>query len=98
MTTRELAERVVEVAGRGRVPATIPLPLARAMAAAGQRISRVIRRPPMLSKGQLHYLQWQARADTSKARRELGWERTPLDEGLRNTLSAMNLVEKRGER
>jgi dihydroflavonol-4-reductase len=90
---RELAETVVRVAGRGRVPPTLPLPLARALAAAGESVSRVIRRPPLVSRGQLHYLQWQAKADSSKAQRELGFTPTPLEDGLRRTLDAMGLRE-----
>ena len=65
--------RVREVAGRGRVPPMMPVPLAKAFAADGEGVSRVIRRPPMLPKGQLTYLLWQARPDSSKAQRELGW-------------------------
>jgi dihydroflavonol-4-reductase len=89
---RELAETIVRVAGRGRVPPTLPLPLARALAAAGESVSRVIRRPPLVSRGQLHYLQWQAKAVSSKAQRELGFTPTPLEEGLRRTLDAMGLA------
>jgi dihydroflavonol-4-reductase len=89
---RELAETIIRVAGRGRVPPTLPLPLARALAAAGESVSRVIRRPPLVSRGQLHYLQWQAKAVSSKAQRELGFTPTPLEEGLRRTLDAMGLA------
>jgi len=90
---RDLAEAVVRVAGRGRVPPTMPVPIARVLAAGGEGISRVIRRPPMLSRGQLHFFRWQAKADATRARRELGFTPTPLEEGLRATLSAMDLLE-----
>jgi nucleoside-diphosphate-sugar epimerase len=90
---RELAEAVVRIAGRGRVPPTLPLPLAKAFAAVGEGVSRVIRRPPMLARGQLIYLQWQADADSSKAQRELGFTPTPLDDGLRRTLDEIGLIE-----
>src|SRR5215207_3454746 len=66
---RELAETVVRVAGRGRIPPVLPLPVARALVAIGEGVSRVIRRPPMLPRGQLHYFLWQARPDSSKAQR-----------------------------
>jgi nucleoside-diphosphate-sugar epimerase len=91
---RELAETVVRVAGRGRVPPTMPVPVAKALATAGEAISRVIRRPPMLSSGQLHFFQWQAKADAAKAQRELGFTPTPVEGGLRATLSAMGLLEQ----
>src|SRR5512132_3212133 len=90
---REMAETVREVAGRGRVPPVMPVPIARAVASIGAGVSRVIRRPPLLPKGQLTYILWQARPDSSKAQRELGWRTTTLDEGVRRTLSAMGLLE-----
>lgn len=90
---REMAETVREVAGRGRVPPVMPVPIARAVASIGAGVSRVIRRPPLLPKGQLTYILWQAHPDSSKAQRELGWRTTPLDEGVRRTLSAMGLLE-----
>jgi nucleoside-diphosphate-sugar epimerase len=93
VTLRELAETVVRVAGRGRVPPTLPLPLARGLAFAGEGLSRLIRRPPLLSKGQLHYFTWNAAPDSSKAQSELGWETTPLEEGIRRTLDAAGLLD-----
>jgi dihydroflavonol-4-reductase len=91
-TLKELAEEVVRIAGRGRVPPAMPVPAAKVFAAVGEGISRVVRRPPMVARGQLHFLQWQARADSTKAQRELGFTPTPLEEGLRRTLEAMDLA------
>jgi dihydroflavonol-4-reductase len=95
-TLKQLAETVVQVAGRGRVPPTMPVPAARVFATVGEGISRVIRRPPMLAKGQLHFFQWQARASAAKAERELGFEPTPLEEGIRRTLEGMDLLGTAG--
>jgi nucleoside-diphosphate-sugar epimerase len=92
VTLRELADTVVRIAGRGRVPPTLPLPLARALAFGGEALSRVIRRPPLLSKGQLHYFTWNAAPDSGKAQSELGWQTTPLEEGIRRTLEPMGLL------
>jgi dihydroflavonol-4-reductase len=91
-TLRELAETVVRVAGRGRVPPTLPVPLARGMAAGGELVSRLIRKPPLLARGQLHFFLWNAAPDSSKAQRELGWRPTPLEDGLRATLAGMGLA------
>ena len=90
---RELAETAKRVAGRGRIPPTMPVPVARALAGVGEGISRVIRRPPLLPRGQLTYFLWQARPDSSKAQRELGWKPTPLEEGVRRTLDSMGLLD-----
>jgi dihydroflavonol-4-reductase len=90
---REIAETVKRVAGRGRVPPVMPVPVARALAGVGEGISGLIRRPPLLPKGQLTYFLWQAQPDSSKAQRELGWKTTSLDEGVRKTLDSMDLLE-----
>ncbi|MGH2979463.1 MAG: NAD(P)H-binding protein, partial [Solirubrobacterales bacterium] len=86
LTLRELAETVVRVAGRGRVPPTLPVPAARALAAASEALSRVTGRPPLISRGQLYFFTWNAAPDSTKAQTELGWEPTPLDDGVRRTL------------
>ena len=86
---REMLSVAVEEAGRGWVPPTLPVPLAKAMAATGEAVSRVIRRPPLLGAGQLHFLLWQARADSSKARAELAVEFRPWQEGIRQTVRWM---------
>jgi dihydroflavonol-4-reductase len=90
VSLRELAETVVRVAGRGRVPPTLPVPLARALAVGGEALSRIIRRPPLLSTGQLHYFLWNAEPDSTKAQTELGWNRTALEDGVRRTLEQMH--------
>jgi nucleoside-diphosphate-sugar epimerase len=90
---REIAETVRDVAGRGRVPPVMPVPVARAAAAVGEAVSRVIRRPPLLPRGQLSYFLWQGHPDSSKAQSELGWQTTPLPDGVRKTLDAMGLLE-----
>jgi nucleoside-diphosphate-sugar epimerase len=91
-TFRELAEAVIRVAGRGRIPPALPIPVARGFAAAGEAIAKVIRRPPMLARGQLLFTLWNAAPNSAKAQRELGWRPTPLDEGIRCTLQDMGLL------
>jgi nucleoside-diphosphate-sugar epimerase len=88
-TMREMLSVAVDEAGRGWVPPTLPVPVAKALATAGEAVSRVIRRPPLLGAGQLHFLLWQARADSSKARSELGVEFMPWEEGIRRTVRWM---------
>ncbi|MEA2403099.1 MAG: hypothetical protein QOK00_3502 [Thermoleophilaceae bacterium] len=82
MSFRELADTAVRLGGRGKVPAVMPVPLARALAAGGEVVSRVVRRPPLLPRGQLYFFLWNARPQSGKAQRDLGWVPTPLAEGL----------------
>jgi dihydroflavonol-4-reductase len=86
---REMLSLAVAEAGRGRVPPTLPVRVATGMASAGEAVSRLIRRPPLLGKGQLTFLLWQARASNDKARTELGVEFTPLEDGIARTIRWM---------
>lgn len=88
-TNRELCAAAVEDAGRGRVPPTMPAPLARALAVAGETVSKAIRRPPLLGRGQLHFLLWQARVDSSKAQSELDFHPIAWREGIARTVRWM---------
>src|SRR3954468_16639513 len=86
VTLRELAETAKRVAGEGRVPPVLPVPAAKALAAAGETMARLFGIPPLIARGQLHFLLWNAQPDSSKAQDELGWEPTPLDEGVAASL------------
>jgi dihydroflavonol-4-reductase len=92
VSMRELANSVVRIAGRGRVPRTLRPGMAHFLALAGENLSNMIRRPPLLARGQLYFLRWNAAPDSSKAQAELGWEPTALDDGLRRTLDGMGLA------
>lgn len=84
-TIPEICAVAVNEAGRGRVPRTIPQPLARAVARAGERVADLIGKPPLLPRGQLDFLLWEARADSTKARKELGIEPLGWQEAVRRT-------------
>lgn len=88
-SAREIVAAGVEAAGRGRVPPTMPPALAKGLARGGEAVSRLIGRPPLLGVGQLHFLLWEARADSAKARGELGIEFTPWRDGITRTVTWM---------
>jgi dihydroflavonol-4-reductase len=87
VTLRELAKTVVRVAGRGRVPPVLPVPVARATAALGDVLAARFGIPPLVSRGQLEFLLWNAAPDSTRAQEELGWEPTPLEDGIRESLA-----------
>ena len=60
VTLRELAQVVVRVAHRGRVPWVLPVPLARATAAVGDWLAPRTGLTPLVSRGQLEFLLWNA--------------------------------------
>ena len=89
ITLHELARTVVRVAHRGRVPWVVPVPLARALAALGDALAARTegRIKPLVSRGQLEFLLWNAAPDSTRAQEELGWEPTPLEDGIRESLA-----------
>jgi nucleoside-diphosphate-sugar epimerase len=89
VTLRELAAAVTRTAGSGRVPPTIPAGVARPLAVAGEAIANATGLPPIASRGQLHFLLWNAAPDSTRAQEELGWEPTALEDGLRAAVAAL---------
>jgi nucleoside-diphosphate-sugar epimerase len=86
VTLRELARTVVRVAHAGRVPPVLPVPVARVLAFAGDAMAARFGIKPLVSRGQLEFLLWNAAPDSTRAQEELGWEPTPLEDGIRESL------------
>lgn len=79
--------QLVQVATRtSKVPPVMPLGVARVVAALGERIAGWTKQPPLLPKGQLTFLQYQARPVSRRAERELGWLPRPFAQGLAETI------------
>jgi dihydroflavonol-4-reductase len=89
VSLRGLAEAVVRAAHRGRVPPTMPRPVAKALAAVGEPLARRLGRPPLLPRGQLLFFLWDAAPDSGKAQDELGWQPTMLDDGMAAAVAAL---------
>ena len=89
VSLRALAEAVVRTAHRGRVPPTLPRPVARALSALGDPVAGAIGKPPLLPRGQLMFFLWDAAPDSAKAQGELGWEPTLLEDGLAAAVAAL---------
>jgi dihydroflavonol-4-reductase len=86
-TLAELARAVVAAAGRGRVPPVMPGWVAHVVSAVTEAGARVVRRPPLLPAGQLHFLESHACPDARRAREALGWRATPFEEAIGPTLA-----------
>jgi nucleoside-diphosphate-sugar epimerase len=89
VSIRELAEAVVRAAHRGRVPPSMPRPLARAVSAVGEQVSHRLGARPLLPEGQLKFFLWDAAPDSGKAQDELGWRPTLLEDGLAAAVAAL---------
>jgi nucleoside-diphosphate-sugar epimerase len=64
----------------------MPLALARVVAELGERLARWTKRAPLLPRGQLTFLQYEARPVGRRAERELGWMPRPFAHGLAETI------------
>ena len=72
-----------------KMPPVMPLPVAKMLAGLGEWLAGIINKPPLIPKGQLFFLQLQARPQSKKARQQLNWSPTPLREGLSKTISLL---------
>lgn len=89
----DLARAILEELGLNkRVPPVMPMGVVKAVAAIGEWWAGITGKPPLIPKGQLHFMQWQAFPINSKARQTLGWRPTSLRSGLQQTIAY--LLEK----
>lgn len=82
----ELAQRIAAIAPVKKIPPVMPLWFARLFSAGGELTAQLTKKPPLLPRGQLTFLLWQARPDSARAQRTLGWKPLAIDEGLRQTI------------
>jgi len=86
VTLEELAREACDILGR-KTPPMMPLWAARAVSAVTEGVASLTKSAPLIPKGQLHFLQWGARPDASRARRDLGIDFVPLREGLERLIA-----------
>lgn len=86
VSNAELAAAVAAAGGLGRAPPGGPewllVPVANLLAP----LARALGFRPLVSPGELAFVLWQVRIDASKAIRELGFEPTPVADGVRRTV------------
>jgi nucleoside-diphosphate-sugar epimerase len=86
-TNLELVSLVAREAGVAKVPSVAPAWLLQAIANVSAPLARVFGFRPLIAPGQLSFLLWSPRIDSTKAERELGFTPTPLEEGVKKTLA-----------
>ncbi|MGH2959095.1 MAG: SDR family NAD(P)-dependent oxidoreductase [Solirubrobacterales bacterium] len=85
MTLTSIAEVVRERRGT-RVPPALPMWMAAGVAFAGEGLSKITRRPPMVARGEQVFLASHPVPVSSRAQRELAWESRPFEIGVEQTL------------
>jgi nucleoside-diphosphate-sugar epimerase len=88
LSPRELAQVVAAQVPGVKVPREGPEWLMRALATLTTPVLLRLGKPPLLDPGQLVWLLNDTRVDASRAKAELGFVPTPIDEGIRRTLAA----------
>lgn len=83
---QDIARAVRAATGNAKIPPTMPLFVASMVANLGEWVSSLTGKPPLLPKGQLVFLQYEARPLAERAKRELGWQPTPFLTALDETL------------
>ena len=83
----DIARAVAAAEPSAKVPRVMPLPVARAVSAAGEGVARVTGRPPLISRSVLHFLERGSQPSGARARSELGWTPTPFRTGVEQTLA-----------
>jgi dihydroflavonol-4-reductase len=60
----------------------MPIAAARAASMLGEAIAKLTRRPPLIPRGTLHFLESHAIPDATRARNDLGWTPVAFDRGV----------------
>lgn len=93
-TLEDFAKAVAEQVPGTKVPKIMPLGVASLVATLGEMVAGLIGKPPLIPKGQLHFLTMEVRPSAERAHDELGWQPRDLGEGLKPTLA---FLKERGE-
>jgi dihydroflavonol-4-reductase len=72
-----------------RLPPMMPSWVAHLTSRATEAWAQISGKPPLLPKGQLHFLGWGAVPSSARARAQLDWQPVPADEGLRRTVATL---------
>lgn len=87
VTNRELALAIASAAGLSKVPPGAPAWLMGPVASTMELLGRWFGLAPVIARGQFDFLQWFVDVDASKAQRELGFQPTPLADGVLKTVA-----------
>lgn len=77
-----------------KVPPVMPKFIAHTVASVGEWISALTKKPPLLPKGQLEFLEYGAMPSAEKAKKELGWNPRSFEQGLSETLDFLKAQGK----
>ena len=83
----DLALEILKTLKLGKKPPRVmPLYFVKLISSMGEKFSVISGKPPLIPKGQLHFLLCGAIPDATKAKKEMGWKATSLTKGLKQTI------------
>ncbi|BDA77405.1 dihydroflavonol-4-reductase [Leptospira kobayashii] len=88
LSLKDFAVLVNEIKPIPKMPRVMPLSVAKLFSTIVEGFAWLTGHPPLLPKGQLHFLQWQAIPSAEKAKKVLGWKPTDAKEGFRQTIGS----------
>jgi dihydroflavonol-4-reductase len=83
----DIARTVAAHEPRAKVPAVMPLGVARVVSTIGEGVAELTGHPPMIPRSVLQFFARDARPTGARARKELGWNPTPFATGVQRTLA-----------
>ena len=96
VTLTELVEQIhSQLEIKRSVPKVMPVWVGRMIAGVGEFVAGIINKNPLIAKGELTFLQWQAIPDGQRAVQELGIQYVGLQDGLRQTIRLQEPVVDR---
>jgi len=88
LTMHQVAERTLAAANSARPALRVgPLWLLELLAHGSAPLARLFGFKPLIAPGELTFLQWNVRVDSSKAQRELAFRPTSANDGIRATVT-----------
>ncbi|MCE9596997.1 MAG: SDR family oxidoreductase [Spirochaetia bacterium] len=87
-----VARIVCDQLGIKKVPTVMPLWMGKTISALGEGFASISGKPPLIPKGQLHFMQWQAIPVSQHAQDTLGWKPIDFVEGIRRTIAHLTSV------
>ena len=91
----EAVRRETQKRGKpSKVPPVLPLGVAKVVASVGEWISSYTKKPPLLPKGQLEFVQYGSIPSSERAQKDLGWKPRPFEQGLSETLDFLKAEGK----
>lgn len=88
-SNEELSAQIARALGRKKGPPVMPLWLAKLVSGVTEGVASLTGLAPLLPAGQLHFLQWGAKPNAARAKRDLDFRPVSFEVGVQKTLEWM---------